>query len=75
MNNSVSEKTIENVREHKNIMLTLINKRRIKNSLHDTTKSFSENLLAVEMKQTKVKRYEPVILGLSILKIRNNFNV
>ena len=50
MNNSVSEKTIENVREHKNIMLTLTNKRRIKNSLHHTTKSFSENLLAVEMK-------------------------
>ena len=34
-----------------------------------TTKCFSENLLAVEMKKIKVKMNKPVYLGLSILEI------
>ena len=36
---------------------------------YHTIKWFSENLLAIEMKQTKVKMSKPVYLGLSILKI------
>ena len=36
---------------------------------YDTTKWFSENLLAIEMKKTKVKINKSIYLGLSILKI------
>ena len=34
---------------------------------YDTTKCFSENLLAIEMKKIKIKMTKPVYLGLSIL--------
>ena len=37
---------------------------------YHTTKRFSENLLAIEMKKTKVKMNKPVYLGMSILGIR-----
>ena len=36
---------------------------------YHTTKYFSENLLAIEMKKTKVKMNKPVYLGMSILDI------
>ena len=36
---------------------------------YHTTKWFSENLLAIEMKKAKVKMNKPVYLGLSILEI------
>ena len=36
---------------------------------YHTTKQFSENLLAIEMKKTKVKMNKPVYLGMSILDI------
>ena len=36
---------------------------------YHTTKWFSENLLAIEVKKTKVKLNKPVYLGLSILEI------
>ena len=36
---------------------------------HHTTKWFSENLLAIEMKKAKVKMNMPVYLGFSILEI------
>ena len=36
---------------------------------YHTTKRFSENLLAIEMKKTKVKIDKPVYLGMSILDI------
>ena len=36
---------------------------------YHTTKRFSENLLAIEMKKTKVKLNKPVYLGMSILDI------
>ena len=34
---------------------------------YHTTKRFSENLLAIEMKKTKVKMNKPIYLGMSIL--------
>ena len=51
-------KTMENVRKHRNIKLVTADKRR--NQLasepnYHTTKYFSEDLLATEMKKTKVK--------------------
>ena len=65
-------KTMENVREHRDIKLVTTDKR--KNQLvsepnYHATKWFSENLLAIEVRKTKVKMNKPVYLGLSILDI------
>ena len=54
MNNAVFGKTMENVRKHRDIKLVTTDKRR--NQLasepnYHTTKYFSENLMAVEMKK------------------------
>ena len=71
-NNFVSGKTMENVRKHRDIKLVTADKRRNKLVLepnYHTTKWFSENLLAIEIKKTKVKMNKPVYLGLSILEI------
>ena len=71
-NNAVLGKTMENVRKHKDIKLVTTDKRR--NQLasepnYHTTKYFSENLMAIEMKKTKVKMNKPIYLGMSILDI------
>ena len=62
MNNSVFGNTMENVRKHSDIKL-------VSEPNHHTTKRFSENLLAIEMKKTKVKMNKPIYLGMSILDI------
>ena len=72
MNNCVFGKTVENIRKHGNIKLVATDKRRnqfVSEPSYHTTKWFSENLLAIEMKNTKVKMNKPVYLGLSILEI------
>ena len=72
MNNSVFGKTMENVRKHGDIKLVTIDKRRnqlVPEPNYHTTKWFSEKLLAIEMKKTKVKMNEPIYLGFSILEI------
>ena len=70
--NSVLGKTMENVRKHRGINIVTTDKRR--NQLVSepncyTEKCFSEDLLATEMKKTKVKMNTPVYLGLSMLQI------
>ena len=72
MNNSAFGKTIENVRKHRNIKVLVTDKRRnrlVSEPNYHTTKWFSENLLAIEMKKIKVKMNKPVYLGFSILEI------
>ena len=72
MNNSVFGKTMENVRKHRDIKLVTTEERRnklVSEPDYHTTKHFSENLLAIEMKRTKVKMNKPVYLGMSILDI------
>ena len=72
MNNAVFVKTMENVRKHRDVKLITTDKRRnqlVSESNYHTTKWFSENLLAIEMKKTKVKMNKSVYLGLSILEI------
>ena len=72
MNNSVTGKTMENIRKHRDIKLVTTDKRRnrlVSESNYHTTKYVSENLLAIEMKKIKVKINKPVYLGLSILEI------
>ena len=72
MNNAVFGRTMENVRKHRDIKLVTTDKRRnrlVSEPNYHTTKWFSENLLAIEMKTTKVKMNKPIYLGLSVLEI------
>ena len=65
MKNSVFGKTMKNERKHGDIKLVTTNKRRnqlVSEPNYQTTKWFSENLLATEMKKTKVKMNKPVYL-------------
>ena len=73
MNNSIFGKTMENGRKHRHIKLvTTEGKSLIKlvsEPNYHTAKYFSDNLLAIEMKKTKVKMNKPVYLCMSILDI------
>ena len=72
MNNSVFGKTMENVRKHTDIKLVTTDKRRnqlVSEPNYHRARWFSENLLPIEMKRTKVKMNKPVYLGVSILEI------
>ena len=74
MNNVVFGKTMEYVRKDRDIKLVTTDKRR--NQLasepnYHTAKYFSENLMVIEMKKTKVKTNKPIRLGMSILDISN----
>ena len=59
MNNSVFGKTMENVRKHTGIKLVTTDEKRnkllVSEPNYHTTKHFSENSLAIEMKKAKVK--------------------
>ena len=72
MNNSVFGKTMENVRNHREIKLVTTNER--KNKLvsepnYHTTMQFSENLMAIELKKTVTVMNKPIYLGQAILDI------
>ena len=70
MNNSVVEKTMENVRKYRNIKLVTTERRRnylVLEPNYHTTKFFTENLLAIEMKKIQILMNKPVYLGLLIL--------
>ena len=72
MNNSVFGKTMEKVRKQRHIKLVTTDQRRnqlVSEPNYHTTKWFSRNLVATEMKKIKVKMNKPVHLGLSILEI------
>ena len=72
MNNIAFGRTMENVRKHRGIKLVTTDKRRnqlASEPTYHTTKYFSENLMAIKMKKTKVKINKPIYLGMSILDI------
>ena len=78
MNNSVFGKTMENVRSHRNvrnhrdIKLVTSDKRRkrlVSEPNYHSHKKFSDHLMAIEMKKTRVKMTKPLYLGMSILDI------
>ena len=76
MNNAVFGKTMQNIRKHRGIKLGTTDKRRnqlVSEPNHHTTKYFSENLMAIEMKKTEVKINKPIYHGMSILDIRKTF--
>ena len=72
MNNLVFEKTMENIRKHRDIKLVTTDKKRSKlvsEPNYHTINLLSEDLSIIEMKKTKVKMNKPIYLGLSILEI------
>ena len=72
MNNSVFGKTVENVRKQRDIKLVTTEEKRCKlvsEPNYHTAKHFSNNLLATEMKKTKVRVNKPIYLGMPILDI------
>ena len=67
MNNAIFGKTMQNMRKHEDIKLVPTERR--KNYLaskpnYHTTKIFTENLLAIEMKKAEILMNNPVYLGL-----------
>ena len=72
MNNAVFGKTMENVRKHRDIKLVKTDIRRnkfVSEPNYHTTKWFSENLLAIEMKKTSIKMNKPIYSELAILSL------
>ena len=70
MNNSVFGKTMENVRNHRDIKLVTSEKRTlVSEQIYHSSKKFSDHLMAIEMKKTKIKMNKPLYLSMSILYI------
>ena len=72
MNNAAFGKTTENVRKDRDIKLVTTDKIKIQlasESNYHTSKHFSENLTAIEMKKPKLKMNKPLYLGIPILDI------
>ena len=72
MNNSVFRKTMENVRNHRDIKIVTTNKQRkkfVSEPNHHTTKYISKDLLIIEIKNVEVKMNMPIYLGQAILDI------
>ena len=71
MNNSVFGKTMENVRNDRDIKLVTSKKRRnqlVSELNYHSFKRFSDHLMATEMRKTRVKINKPLYLGMSILE-------
>ena len=72
MNNSVFGKTMENIKNHRDIKIVKTDKKRSKlvsEPNYHTSNLISEDLSITEMKKTKVKMNKPIYVGLSILEI------
>ena len=72
MNNSVSEKIIENVRNHRDIKLKNTDKRRkglLSEPNYHSHKNFSKHLMAIEIKKTRVKMIKTLYLGVTTLDV------
>ena len=69
MNNAVFGKTMENVRKHRLVTTTRRRNYLVSEPIYNTTKLFTENLLAIETRKTQILKNKPVYLGLSILDL------
>ena len=72
MNNAVFGKTTEHLRKHRDIKLVTTEKRKnylVSEPNYHTTKFFTENLLAMEMRKTELLMNKPAYLALSILEL------
>ena len=69
MNNAFFGKTLENVREHRNIKLITRERKRnyiVSEPNYHSTKIFTENLLVTKMRKTQTLMNKSVYLGLSM---------
>ena len=76
MINSVFGKTMENVRNHRDIKIVTMGKRRrilASEPNYHSTKYISKDLLIMEMKKTEVKMNKPMCLGQAILDLSKTF--
>ena len=72
MKNAVFGKTIENVRNRRDVKLVVTEERRKKlvpEPNYDSWKVFSENLIAIEMRKTEVLTDKPIAVGQAVLEI------
>ena len=72
MNNAVFGKPMENVRKHRDIKLVTTDKRRnklVSEPNYHAIKWFSESLVAIEMRNAKIKMNKPTYVGMVILDI------
>ena len=72
LNNFVFGKAMENVRNHRDIKLVTSDKRRkrlVSEPNYHSHNKFSNCLMAIEMKKTRVKMAKPLYLGMSILDV------
>ena len=72
MNNAVFGKTMENIRNHRDIKLVTSDKRRsilVSEPNYHSSKHISEDLMIIEMKKVEVKMNKPIYLGQAILDI------
>ena len=72
MNNSVFRKTMENIRNHKDMKLVTSDKKYLKYVMKPNFKGghpFSKHLFAVEMGKTEITMNKPVYLGQEILDL------
>ena len=69
MNNAVFGKTMENMSKHRLVTTTQRRNSLVSEPIYNTTKFFTENLLAIEMRKIQILMNKPVYLGLSILDL------
>ena len=72
MNNSVFGKTMENLRNHRDIRVVTTDKRRsilASEPNYHSTKYISKDLLIMEMRKTEVTMNKPIYVGQAILDI------
>ena len=72
MNNAVFGKTMENVRNHRDIKLVIPDKRRsilVSEPNYHSSKCISKDLMIIEMRKVEVKMNKPIYLGQAILDI------
>ena len=72
MNNAIFAKSMKNVKKHRKIKLVTTERRRnyiVSKPNSHTTKFFTENLSAIEMRKTQILMNKPVYLGFSILDL------
>ena len=71
MNNAAFGKTMENMRKHRDIKLVTAERKMdylVSEPNYHTTKFFTENLLATEIKKTEILINKPACVGFSILE-------
>ena len=71
MNNAAFGKTMENMRKHRDIKLVTAERKMnylVSEPNYHTTRFFTENLLATEMKKTEILINKPACVGFSILE-------